>query len=451
MPDETHRHDEAAERDAEATDAGLIGRVRLRLVAWSGGVTLIVLLALGVALYVAVAQSLGATGAKQLEDRADAVQSDLSRGRPRLALGFGFGGDPSGALALVVASDGETVLNLPPGLSLISGLPVADGVLAAQRSGTEDLRDVTLQTSTGPYPMRVLSRPLSVGSQNVVVQVLQSRAEEQRTLDTTLAVLLVGGLIALLVASGFGAVYARRALVPIRQSLSARRAALSRQREFAADASHELRTPLTVIRSSVDHLRRHRDEPVATVGDALGDIDAEVSHLSSLVEDLLLLARSDSGAIALDRVPVDLGDIATDAASSLAKPASDRGVRVVVDPEPAVVTGDPARLRQLVLILVDNAVRYSPAGGEVHITVRRESGDALLAVEDQGRGIHEEDLPRVFDRFWRAPGAPSGGTGLGLAIAKWIVERHGGRIEAANRPTGGARLLVRVPEGASTG
>ena len=121
--------------------------------------------------------------------------------------------------------------------------------------------------------------------------------------------------LVLVVSFGFGTIYARRALVPIRESLANQRAALRRQREFAADASHELRTPLTVIRSSVEHLERHRDEPVATVGSALEDIDDEVRHMTAIVEDLLLLARSDSGAVALERVPVDLGDVAADGAS----------------------------------------------------------------------------------------------------------------------------------------
>ena len=161
-------------------------------------------------------------------------------------------------------------------------------------------------------------------------------------------------------AFGFGAVYARRALVPIRESLADQRAALRRQREFAADASHELRTPLTVIRSSVDYLERHRTSRSSQVGTALDDIDDEVGHMTAIVEDLLLLARSDSGAVALEHVPVDLGDVAADGASALGKPAAERGVRVEVDPQPAVVAGDPARLRQLVMILVDNAIRHSP-------------------------------------------------------------------------------------------
>ena len=119
---------------------------------------------------------------------------------------------------------------------------------------------------------------------------------------------------------------------------------------------------ISVVRSSVEHLTRHKAEPVGAVGTALEDIDDEVRHMTAIVEDLLLLARSDSGAIELERLPVDLGDVAADGASSLAKPAADRGVQVEVDPQPAVVTGDPARLRQLVMILVDNAIRHSPPG-----------------------------------------------------------------------------------------
>jgi signal transduction histidine kinase len=107
--------------------------------------------------------------------------------------------------------------------------------------------------------------------------------------------------------------------------------------------------------------------------------------------------------------------------------------------------GDPVRLRQLVGILVDNALHHAPTGSQVGVRVRAEGGNAILVVEDQGTGIRPEDLPRVFDRFYRAAGAPGGGTGLGLAIAAWIVERHGGRIAAANREPHGARFTVQLP------
>ena len=253
----------------------------------------------------------------------------------------------------------------------------------------------------------------------------------------------------MLVAAGFGALYASRALVPIRDSLTAQRAALRRQREFAADASHELRTPLTVIRSSVELLRRSAARPVAEVGDALADIDAEVQQLTGLVDDLLLLARSDSGAVALERVPLQLDDVAAEAAAALAKPAADAGVRIEVDPAPTPTVGDPARLRQLVTILLDNAIRHSPRESTVTLAIRPFPDGAGLAVEDAGPGVRPEDRDRVFDRFWRAPGAPAGGTGLGLAIARWIAEHHDGSIAVHASEAGGARFEVRLPAGPS--
>jgi len=120
-------------------------------------------------------------------------------------------------------------------------------------------------------------------------------------------------------------------------------------------------------------------------------------------------------------------------------------VHVEVDPEPTMLEGDPARLRQLVTILVDNAIRHSPRDGRVTVIVRADRGTASVEVDDEGPGVRQEDMPHVFDRFFRAPGAPSGGTGLGLAIAKWIVDRHGGRIGVANRASGGAAFRVELP------
>jgi signal transduction histidine kinase len=167
--------------------------------------------------------------------------------------------------------------------------------------------------------------------------------------------------------------------------------------------------------------------------------------LTALVDDMLLLARTDSGVVQVERMPMDLADVAVEAASTLSPLGDERGVRVVADPLPAPVLGDPLRLRQLVTILVDNAIRHSPSGSSVAVRVRPASGAAYLWVEDQGHGIKPEDLPRLFERFWRADNAPVGGTGLGLSIARWIVEQHGGTIGAENRPEGGARFWVRLP------
>ena len=428
---------DAAEIEALAADGRLLRRVRWRLVAWSGLSTLAVLVILGAALYLIAARTLEMQGIRQLDNRIDALRGI----RPDIdepGLGFIFGGAGSGTFAMVLDEDGRPVGRRPPPIP--NGLPIQSSIDAAVSSK----RDIGLAT-VGDAPLRVLTERVETTIGPVYLQVIGDRTTEVSTLNGILAVLLVGGAVVVLVALGFGAVYASRALVPIRESLAAQRLALRRQREFAADASHELRTPLTVVRSSLDHLRRHADEPVRSVGDALDDIEAEVEHLASLVDDLLLLARSDSGAISLDRLPIDLGDVAAAAASSLAKPAEAKDVSVEVDPEPAMVEGDAARLRQLVFILVDNAIRHSPKGGHVRVAVRHEGGTASLDVEDDGRGVTPEDMPHVFDRFWRASGAPSGGTGLGLAIAKWIVERHHGSIEVFNRQGGGAQFRVRLP------
>lgn len=441
--------DPTADREA-AEDSRLMRRVRWRLVAWSGGSTLLVLLLLGAAIYVATASSLTASGMAALQGRVDEYRSVLTGSAPdgdRSPADFVFGS--GGTIASAFFADGR-VIRIPGGFAATSVIDQA-AARAADATGS-DLRFRTI-TVEGPgpsdeqvsVPVRQLTVPVDTTLGRVYVQALQDRSSELRTLDTLLIVLVVGGVVVVIVAIGFGAVYARRALVPIRDSLAGQRAALRRQREFAADASHELRTPLTVIRSSVDYLRRHAERPVGEVGEALEDIDAEVEHLTAMVGDLLLLARSDSGAVSLDRVPVELDDVASDAAAALRGPADARGVRLALDPEPGPVVGDPARLRQLVTVLIDNALRHSPSGGEVRIAVRRDADTIRLAVEDSGRGIRAEDLPHVFDRFWRAADAPSGGTGLGLAIAKWIAERHDGRIVAMNRAEGGARFEVELP------
>jgi two-component system sensor histidine kinase CiaH len=445
--------DDGAEQAALEDQARLVRRTRRRLVAWSGVSTLVVLVILGAALYAVVASTLAGASVAQLANRVDPWVERLSTPPSDQpdddGPGFGFLPGQGNTFLFAFDNAGNRVqLEREPVPFQLTGLP-EKGSLEAARTAPDgrDVRTVDVDFAGNPFPARLLTQRFTyvADGQTYFLQAIQDRSTEVATLQSLLVTLLVGGIVVVVAAFLVGALYANRALVPIRESLVAQRTALRRQREFAADASHELRTPLTVIRSSVEHLQRHRAEPVARNADALEDIDAEVSHLTALVDDLLLLARSDSGAIALDRQPLDLGDVAFDAAGSLGRAAEARGVRVVVDPEPAMVEADPARVRQLVMILVDNAVRHSPTGGEVQVQVRASGPVASIEVADQGPGLREEDMPHVFDRFWRAPGAPSGGTGLGLAIAKWIVDRHGGRIGVSNRVGGGAAFRVELP------
>jgi signal transduction histidine kinase len=433
------------------SDAALVRRVRWRLLAWSGGSTLAVLVLLGSLIYVAVANSLQSAAVEQLRQRAAMLEPRvemlgvLPPGLPPQGPAFNtivaanpdqagvsfVGGSAAGTFAFVV---GPSDAAFPDVTRLFDAqLPNAASVDAARATG----ESIALANVDGT-PVRILSRLVTVQGEPFVVQVVADRIAEERALAVLVAVLALGGLLVLAVSLAVGWLYAERALVPIRD-------ALRRQRDFAADASHELRTPLSVVKGSVAHLRRHADQPVAQVGDALDDIEAETDRLAALVNDLLLLARTDSDALDLALEPTDLGEVALDAAGGLGPLASERDVSIEVDAEPLPLTGDPGKLRQLVRILVDNAIRHAPQGSIVRVSAHPDHKTARLRVEDAGAGFRTEDLPRVFDRFWRAPGEQASGTGLGLAIAAWIVERHGGAIEASNRPGGGARLEVRLP------
>ena len=420
-------------------DTRLLHRVRWTLVAWSGAITLVILLALGSAIYLSVASSLQATGTQTLRARADTIHDAIVYGsavpgaRFPVRIGFDFGGPAPGTYAMIIGPNGS-VLGAP---EAVSGLPDSTGVAAARASGT-DLQQTTLDGE----PVWIFSESAQTAGQTYVVQVVGSRAAEQRTLDILLGVLGIGGLAALLLALAAGTIYASRALVPIRDSLR-------RQREFAADASHELRTPLSIVRTSLDYLRHHSGETIELHRETLDDIGTEVDHLTGLVDSLLVLARADSGALEIASEPVDLADVAASALGGLGPLAESRAISLTLDAEPAQVQGDPLRLRQLVTILADNAIRYGHGGGNVVVRVQAAGHTARLDVEDDGPGIPPEFRERVFERFWRAPGAAPGGTGLGLSIASWIVAQHGGTISLEERPGGGSRFVVQLGVAAS--
>lgn len=415
-------------------DARLLRGVRWRLVVWSGGSTFAVLVLLGIAAYLVVAASLAASSEQQLRTRLDEIQRRAAGAPPPgdTPTGQRFGGSTAGTFALIVGPDNRVAGQFRP-----TGLPNWAGVAAA-RAGRQDVQ----VTDAGGVPVRILSAPLLVNGATFTVQVAQDRTTELRTLETLILVLVIGGGMAVIGASALGALYARRALIPIRESLR-------RQREFAADASHELRTPLAVIRASVEHLERHADKPVRAVGEAVRDIRDEVDHLTGMVGDLLLLARADSGVVELEERPLDLADVVAEAMSPMVALAAGREVELNLDPRPAPMVGDPQRLAQLITILVDNAIAHSPMGADVTVAVRHVGGHVSVTVDDAGPGIRPEDVEHVFDRFWRAPGAPPGGTGLGLAIAAWIARSHDGSISVSNRIGGGARFEVRLPASGS--
>lgn len=215
------------------------------------------------------------------------------------------------------------------------------------------------------------------------------------------------------------------------------------QQRFLADVSHELRTPLTSVRGNLDLMRRmgeYDEESMSVIQD-------ETERMSRLLGDLLLLARADSGGLPLRHEPVELDNILFDVyrqVSRIEKPVT-LELREV---DQVGILGDEDRLKQLMLNLVDNAVKYTPPGGTVRLSLAKENGWAHLSVSDTGVGIPPEDLPHIFDRFYRVDKARSraqGGSGLGLAIAKWVAQAHGGGIQVKSTPGMGTTFTVSLP------
>jgi two-component system, OmpR family, heavy metal sensor histidine kinase CusS len=228
-------------------------------------------------------------------------------------------------------------------------------------------------------------------------------------------------------------------------------AAFQQVSRFTADASHELRTPVAMIRTSAEVVLR-KARTAEEYRQSLVEIRAEAERMSALVEDLLTLARADRDAEPLRLHPIDLVSLLQEMADSAAHLSRSRQLRFVARlPDHAVVVdGDPAGLRRLVLILTDNAVKYTPAPGDVEWSLTMPDGTAVFEITDTGIGIESSDLPHVFERFYRADKArsrDSGGAGLGLAIAKWIVDRHGGAI-AVTSSGRGCQLRVTIPTSA---
>ena len=218
------------------------------------------------------------------------------------------------------------------------------------------------------------------------------------------------------------------------------------QQRFVADASHELRAPLTAIQGNLELLSRHHAMPAADRAEALAEAEREAGRMSRLVADLLVLARADAG-VTLQRRPVDLDMVVLDMFGTARQLA--RGQTLILEPfEPARVVGDEDRLKQLVLILLDNALKYTPGEGSVTLGLRRYATSVEILVRDSGVGVPAADLAHIFERFYRADPARSrdpGGTGLGLPIARWIARQHGGDVMVVSESGRGTTATIRLP------
>ena len=218
------------------------------------------------------------------------------------------------------------------------------------------------------------------------------------------------------------------------------------EQRFVGDASHELRAPLTAIQANLDLLHRRRDMTDDERTVAVAEASREADRLAKLVADLLALARADAG-VSIRRQRVELDRILLEALSA-ARHLTQGQQLVVSELVPSAVEGDEDRLKQLLVILLDNAIKYTPADGTVSAGLARDGDHVVVSVADTGVGIPADQIPRVFERFYRADPARArdpGGTGLGLAIARWIVQQHGGEVTVASELGQGTTVVVRLP------
>jgi signal transduction histidine kinase len=223
--------------------------------------------------------------------------------------------------------------------------------------------------------------------------------------------------------------------------------AIEAQRRFTADAAHELRSPLTALQLQIGVVARAADTEERR--EALDALRGGVRRASRLVDQLLALEQVAPDAAQPAAEPVSLGDIVTETMAELEPLAEAKRIQLkLAAMSPATVTGREAPLRTLVRSLADNALRYTPAGGEVCFALRTESGGAVLEIADTGPGIPPAERERVFDRFYRLPDSATEGSGLGLSIAKRIADAHGARITLGDAPGGGLKVSVAFPRAA---
>jgi len=449
--------------------------IRARLTLWYVALLALILLAFCAFLYLSLSRTLHDETDRTLATEAQRALDtlDIQDGTVRL-------GDPSEGVAtgtLVVLGDatgrplGPTAP--PPALVALAG--------ATARGSGQSLTTVRLASDE---EWRVLTVPVVEGGQPVaVLQVARSERGVETALNRLLLLMGVAVPLTLLLAVAGGVFLASRALTPIDritrtaaliggEDLSRRldlpaspdevgrlaatfdgmlarlEEAFVRQRRFTADASHELRTPLALLTSRAD-VALDRPRTPAEYRQTLAGMRDDAGRLARLLGELLTLARADGGQEALVREPVALAELVDDTVAALEPLAVERAVTLVPGAlAPCVVAGDQTRLTQLLINLVDNALKYTPAGGRVTVGLARDADTALLTVADTGLGIGPEHLPHLFERFYRVDAARdrgAGGAGLGLAIADWIVRAHGGELAVSSELGVGSTFSVRLP------
>lgn len=421
----------------------LLRGLRLRLTAWYVGILCCILIVISFAAAFAVQRALASETDRtlMLAAQSQVEQAEhFHQGGDEVTLGTrGINAvDPDETytpgtgdiFVLSLDSKGQIAAN-PRGVQE-PGLPVAASAAAALQ-GRRDLRTVSLDGKA----FRILSQPLRDGG---AVQVGRSLESSQHELHEIELALTLAGVAGLAFAAAGGMLLAGRALAPVHEGIR-------RQRIFVADASHELRAPLTLIRATAETLLRgarsqsHADTPL------LHDLIDETDRLARLVSDLLLLARLDERPATLAEEIVDLGGVVRIDAERIRSVLDGRQMQLSLPDAPLLVSADPDRLEQLFLILLDNAVKYTPRNATIAIEAHRAGGQAEVTVTDNGPGLSMEAMAHAFDRFYRGDDARArpGGTGLGLAIARAIADASRGSLQLSTPALGGLRAVVRLP------
>ncbi len=460
--------------------------IRWRLTLFNALIIGAILLALGLSLFLLLRGALLSDVEDTARSRAVAAARALESGEDVLNDEDDVGQLTTDGVFLVVRDARGRVLDRTTNLS--AGEETRDPVWErALASGNPQGGTAELSSEEPDYVYAVPIDP-PVGPARVV-EAGKSYDSVEDTLETFATVLVLGGLLAFLLSVGGAYLLARAALSPVEAVVSSaremtegdlsrrlpvahpkdeigrltttinallarleaafarREEALSRQRRFAADASHELRTPLTSISGYAQMLEEWGLRDPQTAREGVAAIRRESERMQRLVEGLLALTRGDEGA-PLEIEDHDLAAVAEEAART-ARTAADGETTVEYLPtqRPVNAPFDRNRIRQVASILLDNAVKYTPDGGRITVTVRETDGWAGLEVSDTGIGIPEDQLPLIFDRFYRADKArASSGAGLGLSIARQIAEAHGGRIEVESTPGEGSTFTLLLPK-----
>lgn len=277
---------------------------------------------------------------------------------------------------------------------------------------------------------------------NISVGIVRSMVDINHTLRSLMLDIIIGIIAGLIISILAGLFLARRALVPIRNSWE-------KQQQFVADASHELRTPVAVIHARTELLFRHPAHSIEQESSNIAVILNESKQMGKLLDDLLTLARSDSNQQQIQSSTIAIDALLRNLSEQFQLLASTKDVEIITElQEPLSLWGDEARIRQLLIILLDNALKYTSSAGRITLTSRYQAHSVYISVSDEGCGIPEEELPHVFERFYRGDKVRSrteGGTGLGLSIAQWIVDEHGGVIHIDSKVNVGTRVEVLFP------